>query len=49
MPSNVVQKGKKKLNSKIMKKIKLVESGKVMGKSYTPSEYLEHIEKILNE
>lgn len=39
----------KKLNPKIEEKIKLIESGKAKGKSYTPSEYLKHIDKILKD
>ena len=38
-----------KLNSKIEEKIKLIESGKAKGKSYTPKEYLEHIDKVLED
>lgn len=38
-----------KLNPKIEKMLKLVESGKITGKVYTPAEYIEHIKKILKE
>jgi hypothetical protein len=38
-----------KLNPKIEKILKLVESGKITGKVYTPDEYLEHVKKILKE
>ena len=38
-----------KLNPKIEKMIKLVESGKISGKAYTLDEYIERVKKILNE
>lgn len=30
-----------------LEKIKLVESGKTKGKTYTPDEYLRHIDQVL--
>jgi len=38
-----------KLNSDIEEKVKLVESGKLKGKTYTPDEYLNHIDKVLED
>lgn len=38
-----------KLNPEIEKKIKLIESGKATGKTYTIDEYIKHIDKILKE
>ena len=38
-----------KLNSDIEEKVKLVESGKLKGKTYTPDEYLKHIDKVLED
>jgi hypothetical protein len=38
-----------KLNPDIEEKIKLVESGKIKGKAYTPDEYLKHIDKVLED
>lgn len=38
-----------KLNPKIEEKIKLIESGKVKGKSYTPEQYLKHVDKVLED
>ena len=38
-----------KLNSNIEEKVKLVESGKLKGKTYTPNEYLKHIDKVLED
>ncbi len=37
----------KKLNQEIEDKLELIRSGNVKGKKYTSSEYLEHIEQIL--
>ncbi|MGI0004372.1 MAG: hypothetical protein ACREAX_03645 [Candidatus Nitrosotenuis sp.] len=42
-------KKEEKLNSEIERKIKLVESGKVKGKTYTPDEYIKHVKKILED
>lgn len=44
--SNKVQ---EKLNPDIEKKVKLIESGKVKGKAYTPDEYLNHVDRVLEE
>jgi hypothetical protein len=38
-----------KLNSDIEEKVKLVESGKLKGKTYTPDEYLKYIDKVLED
>lgn len=38
-----------KLNPDIEKKIKQIESGKAKGKTYTPDEYLKHIDRVLEE
>jgi hypothetical protein len=40
---------KEKLNSEIEKKVKLIESGKAKGKTYTQDEYLKHVDKVLDE
>lgn len=38
-----------KLNPDIEEKVKLIESGKVKGKTYTPDKYLKHIDETLSE
>ncbi|MCV0399673.1 MAG: hypothetical protein K5785_06715 [Nitrosarchaeum sp.] len=38
-----------RLNPDIEEKIKLVESGKIKGKTYTPDEYLKHIDQVLKD
>ncbi|MGI0055757.1 MAG: hypothetical protein ACREAK_00105 [Nitrosarchaeum sp.] len=38
-----------KLNSDIERKVELIESGKIKGKTYTPDEYLKHVDEILKE
>jgi hypothetical protein len=42
-------KEQEKLNPEIEKKIKLIESGKTKGKTYTPDEYLKHVNEVLDE
>jgi hypothetical protein len=36
------------LNRDIEEKIKLIESGKARGKTYTPDEYLNHTREVLD-
>jgi hypothetical protein len=43
------QKEMPELLSQIEEKIKVIESGKVSNKKYTPDEYMKHIEKDLEE
>jgi hypothetical protein len=40
---------KEKLKPEIEKKVKLIDSGKAKGKTYTPDEYLKHVNKVLDE
>lgn len=42
-------KTEERLNPDIEKKIELIESGKIKGKTYTPDKYLKHIDKVLKE
>ena len=42
-------KAQEKLNPEIEKKVKLIESGKAKGKTYTPDEYLKHVNEVLDE
>jgi len=39
----------KKLNSEIEDKLELIQSGNIKGKKYTSSEYLQHIDQILED
>lgn len=40
---------KEKLTPEIEKKVKLIESGNAKGKTYTPSKYLKHVDKVLDD
>ncbi|MGB9002385.1 MAG: hypothetical protein WCC52_01075 [Nitrosotalea sp.] len=37
------------LSPEIEEKVKMIESGKVTGKKYTPDEYIKHIEEVLED
>lgn len=43
------RKTEERLNPDIEEKVKLIESGKVKGKTYTPDEYLKHINEVLED
>ncbi len=37
------------LSPEIAEKVELAQSGRIKGKKYTPSEYLQHIDEILKD
>jgi hypothetical protein len=37
------------LSPETEEKVKMIESGKVTGKKYTPDEYIKHIEEVLED
>lgn len=37
------------LSPEIEEKVRMIKSGKVTGKKYTPDEYVKHIDKVLED